>query len=122
MGGVCFLRSNGSKQCKVFFDACLAVVLQFASQPLLHLNLHYGEGCCLCSMGLASGRVKFANHLLLVSRWCFKLHTPRGRGCDFVVALAQSWKGRDLSCLAVARVVMLSRESFHNTLGTRIAI
>ena len=73
-------------------------------------------------MGLASGRVKFADHLLLVSQWCFKLHTPRGRGCDFVVALAQSWKGRDLSCLAVARVVMLSRESFHNTLGTRIAI
>ena len=44
MGGVCFLRSNGSKQCKVFFDACLAVVLQFASQPLLHLNFALWRG------------------------------------------------------------------------------
>ena len=64
----------------------------------------------------------FANHLLLVGLCCFKFHTPRGGGCDFVVALAQSWKGRDLSFIAVVRIVILGRESSRNSFGTRIAI
>ena len=41
---------------------------------------------------------RFANHWLLVG-WCYlQLHTP-GVGGGFVVALAQSWRGRDLSLI-----------------------
>ena len=47
-----------TKQSKVPSDACLALGLQFSSQPLLHLNLHYGRECCPSGIGSASGHAK----------------------------------------------------------------